>query len=81
MSIATRLPPTKKLLHQINARLKELHETGVLRHREICRFKAGDRRAVYEPYPKTISYETLQGTAYVRSTIHMPSMLAARNGR
>lgn len=26
----------------------------------ICRFRAGDERIVYEPFPKTISYETVR---------------------
>ena len=58
MDIAERLPPLKQLHHQINVSLRAEHELGGLP--QICRFKAGDKVIRYEPYPKTISYETLR---------------------
>jgi hypothetical protein len=64
MAIAARLPPLKVLTSGINRMLQELHWrnddcNGVLLP-ELCRFKAGDQRIIYEPYPKTISHETVR---------------------
>jgi hypothetical protein len=63
MAIAARLPPLKVLTFQINRLLQELHKCdgcdGV-RLPELCRFKAGDERITFEPYPKTISYQTVR---------------------
>jgi hypothetical protein len=63
MAIATRLPPLKALKFKINQMLQQLHEcdggNGV-RLPELCRFKAGDQRINYEPYPKSISGETVR---------------------
>src|SRR5947207_7349600 len=62
MAIAAKLPPLKVLLFKINQLLQQLHKctnecNGVL---QLCRFKAGDKIIKYEPYPKSISYETLR---------------------
>jgi hypothetical protein len=63
MAIAARLPPLKVLTFKVNQLLEERHKcngcNGVLLP-ELCRFKAGDQRITYEPYPKTISYETVR---------------------
>ena len=62
MAIAARLPALKVLTFKINQFLhmnKCSGCNGVLLP-ELCRFKAGDRRIVYEPYPKRISYETVR---------------------
>jgi hypothetical protein len=64
MAIAARLPPLKVLTSDINRMLQQLHwcnddSNGALLP-ELCRFKAGDQRITYEPYPKTISYETVR---------------------
>ena|SRR5271166_3191395 len=63
MAIAARLPPLKLLTFKINQLLQELHKCDGcdgIRLPEICRFKAGDQRWDYEPYPKEISYETVR---------------------
>jgi hypothetical protein len=63
MEIAAKLPPLKQLLFKINRLLDQWHKCQAECGRsvpEICRFKAGDERIVYEPCPKTISYETLR---------------------
>ncbi len=65
MDIAHRLPPLKVLHALINERLDALHQQFGSALPEICRFKAGDKRIVYEPYPKTISYETLRAALIV----------------
>jgi hypothetical protein len=58
--IAARLPPLKQLTHLVNERLKEVHEKQGDLLPQICRFKAGHERIVYEPFPTRISYETLR---------------------
>jgi hypothetical protein len=63
MAIANKLPPLKVLHAKVNERLQKLHEDAErngIPLPEICRFKAGDERITYEPYPRTISYETLR---------------------
>lgn len=63
VAIISRLPPLKELTYKINQKLQQLHDcdgcNGV-RLPEICRFKAGDQRVNYEPYPKSISQETVR---------------------
>jgi len=63
MAIAARLPPLKVLTFKINKLLQELHKcdgcNGVGLP-ELCRFKAGDEIITYEPYPKSISYQTVR---------------------
>ena len=75
MDIAARFPPLKVLVHKINERLRELHKADGNRLPKICRFKAGDERIIYEPYPKTISYETL------RAALTISGMRKPRGGR
>jgi hypothetical protein len=64
MAIAARLPPLKELTFKVNRLLQQAHQSNnecngfVLP--QLCRFKGGDKRIVYEPYPKTISYETIR---------------------
>lgn len=60
LDIAARLPPLKQLIHLVNERLKQVHEKQGDLLPQICRFKAGHTRIVYEPFPQTISYETLR---------------------
>ena len=59
-SIAARLPALKELTYQVNQLLQRIHECSGGRLPEICRFKAGDQRVNYEPYPKSISQETVR---------------------
>jgi hypothetical protein len=64
MAIAARLPPLKQLTFQVNGLLQQLHKCNdeckgfILPG--LCRFKAGDQRIIFEPYPKSISYETVR---------------------
>ena len=64
MAISNRLPRLKQLTFQVNRLLQQLHRCNeeckgfVLP--QICRFKAGDQRIVYEPYPNSISDETVR---------------------
>jgi hypothetical protein len=63
MAIAARLPPLKVLTFEINQLLEQLHKCNGCngaRLPRLCRFGAGHRRIVYEPYPKKISYETVR---------------------
>ena len=63
MAIAARLPALKVMTSNINQFLLHINKcsgcNGVLLP-ELCQFKAGHRRIVYEPYPKRISYETVR---------------------
>ena len=63
MAIAERLPPLKVLTFKINQLLEQLYKchgcNGVLLP-QLCKFKAGDQRTIYEPYPKTISSVTVR---------------------
>jgi hypothetical protein len=60
MRIAAKLPELKVLTFRINQLLRQFHADNAANPPELCRFKAGDRRIVYEPYPKSISYETVR---------------------
>ena len=76
MAIAARLPPLKQLTYLVNRLLQQLHKCndeckGFILP-ELCRFKAGDQRIVYEPYPKSISCET------VRAALQVSGMRKAR---
>ena len=65
MAIAARLPPLKILTFKVNQLLQQLHECdgcNGFRLPELCRFKAGDQRVVFEPYPKRVSYETVRAS-------------------
>jgi hypothetical protein len=59
MAIAARLPPLKVLTFRINQLLQLLHN-GSRPLPELCRFKAGDQVIKYEPYPKSISHQTVR---------------------
>ena len=63
MAIAARLPALKVLTFKINQFLQHMNKcsgcNGV-QLPELCRFKAGHCRIVYEAYPKRISYETIR---------------------
>jgi len=63
MQIAAKLPPLKVLTFKVNQLLQRLHE-GEGRDGaalpELCRFRAGDERIIYESYPKVISCETVR---------------------
>ena len=64
MQIAARLPPLKVLHCQINDRLREIDAKGDAPY-EICRFKAGDQYYKYEPFPVSVSLETVRNALTV----------------
>jgi hypothetical protein len=78
MAIAARLPALKVLTFKINQFLKEIHNcdgcNGVLLP-QLCGFQAGHRRIIYEPYPKSISYET------VRAALEVAGMRRPKRGK
>jgi hypothetical protein len=61
--IAAKLPSLKELEYIVNQFLEHMNKcngcNGVFLP-ELCRFKAGDERIVYEPYPEKISCETIR---------------------
>jgi len=71
MNIAARSPPPKVLLHLINERLHLLHRDHSHLLPKISRFRIGDQHIVYEPFPKSISAETLR-LALIRSGMRQP---------
>jgi hypothetical protein len=74
MQIADRLPALKVLHGQINDMLGQIAADGAAPY-EICRFKAGDERYRYEPFPTTVSLET------VRSALTVAGMRKQRGRR
>jgi hypothetical protein len=67
-AVAAKLPPLKVLLFQVNELLSWMHSRSTrsgVPLPQICRFKAGDQRWSYEPYPRIISYETLRAALTV----------------
>jgi hypothetical protein len=64
MAIAKRLPPLKVLTAEVNQLLEQAHRSNnecngfVLP--QLYRFKGGDERVIFEPYPQHISYETVR---------------------
>ena len=65
MRIASELPPLKVLHYEVNRLLaRGLERNGP--PYEICRFKAGDKRYSFEPFPTSISIETIR-SALVKS--------------
>jgi hypothetical protein len=62
-SIAAQLPRLKKLTGEVNRLLEHRNKcngcNGVFLL-ELCRFQAGDKRIVYEPYPKRFTCETIR---------------------
>jgi hypothetical protein len=68
-AIAAAVPPLKELTFEVNRLLQQAHKCheeckGFILP-ELCRFKAGDKKIVYEPYPKAISYETIRESLIV----------------
>jgi hypothetical protein len=70
MRIASTLPPLKILHYIVNQRLAEIAKTGAAPY-EICRFRAGDNIIHYEPFPTSISIQTIR-TALVVSGMRRP---------
>ena len=67
-AIAAKLPPLKQLDYIVNKNLGEMHRCSGCNGEflpQLLRFKARTRRIVYEPYPATISRETLRAALTV----------------
>lgn len=58
-AIETRLPKIEAAFVHVNARLAELAMSGRAPY-EICRFKKGDVGHFYEPFPTSLSRETIR---------------------
>lgn len=70
MRIASELPPLKTLHHIVNQQLAKIAEAGAAPY-EICRFRAGDKIIRYEPFPTSISIQTIC-TALIVSGMRRP---------
>ena len=70
--IAKRMPPLKVLLPMVNEYLQKLHESEGANLPQICRFNAGHKIIRFEPYPKSVSAQTL------RTALNLSGMRAAR---
>ncbi len=57
--VAARAPKLTALHADVNRMLKEMAASGDAPS-EICRFKAGDRRWSYEPFPTSLSLEVVR---------------------
>lgn len=73
--IAQSLPALKVLHHLVNEELRERLQSPEYANRQICRFKARDRVIRFEPYPRSISIETL------RSALNWSGMRQPRSRR
>jgi hypothetical protein len=78
LAIAARLPPLKVLTFEINELLGQLHKRYGAQLPQLCRFKAGDERITYEPYPSTISYQTVR-TALTAAGLRQPRWRTANH--
>jgi hypothetical protein len=54
-----KLPKLEAIHAYVVQRLKEIAETGTAPY-QICRFRAGDKKIQYEPYPRRLSRETVR---------------------
>jgi hypothetical protein len=62
-AIAANLPPLKVLIFKVNQLLQSIHQESARSEiplPQLCRFKAGDQRCIYEDYPRKISLETMR---------------------
>ena len=59
-AIAARMPHLKQLHFLVNEELEKFLASQGDHQPEFCRFKAGDRRIVFEKYPLQISRETIR---------------------
>src|ERR1051326_1187446 len=73
--IAQSLPPLKVLHHLVNKKLRQRLRSPTYANREICRFNVGDLIVRFEPYPRSISIET------VRSALNWSAMRNPRRAR
>ena len=59
LAIARKLPAIEALFVYINDELAKIHASGKVPY-DICYFKQGDRGHWYEPYPASLSRETIR---------------------
>ena len=76
MKIAAALPPLKVLHSAVNQRLSKIAATGTAPY-EICRFRPGDKIVEYEPFPTSISIQTIR-TALIVSGMRQPRWKRSR---
>ena len=65
MAIASRLPPLKRLHFMVNAALRKFLESCPTSPPEMLRFSKGHQRYCFEPYPCSISMETIRAALVV----------------
>ena len=70
MEIAARLPKIEALHAYANQRLREMAHAGIAPF-QICYFKAGDQHPWYEPFPTSLSIETVR-MALIKSGMRQP---------
>jgi|SRR5665213_3237292 hypothetical protein len=58
-AIARRVPKIDAVYAYVNERLRALKANGIQPY-EICRFGPGSEKIVYEPYPVSVSRETVR---------------------
>lgn len=64
VKIAARLPCIESLHAYVSEQLRKIAASGVPAY-EICRFRAGDQGYRYEPFPKSLSRETIRSALIV----------------
>jgi hypothetical protein len=69
--LSSMLGPLKELHFRVNKRLQEYKISGQPRWKGICRFRAGDLKPLYSPFPESISLETIRN-ALIRSGFREP---------
>jgi hypothetical protein len=69
-AIIEKLPPIKELHARVNERLKMIADEGSAPY-EICHFKAGDGYMLFEPFPSSLSLETVR-SALVKIGMRKP---------
>jgi hypothetical protein len=69
--LASMLGNLKELEFRVNQRLEEYKVSGQPRWNEICRFKAGDLKPLYTPFPESISIQTIR-SALINSGFREP---------
>jgi hypothetical protein len=58
-AIKAKMPPIKVMHGWVNDDLKAIAADGAVPY-QICYFRAGDRHAWYEPFPKSLSIEVVR---------------------
>ena len=69
-AIIARVPKDEAVHAYVNQKLQELANRGIVPY-EICYFKRGDQNHWYEPFPTSLSRETVR-TALIKSGLRRP---------